>query len=106
MTILYEDEYIVCDDDAITIHYYYFPLGSKRIPYREIRKVETEPMTWWAGGLRIWGGNLAYWFHLDPKRPWKEKLIIIDEGDWTKPVITPEDHPRVWQILQEKTNSF
>lgn len=102
MAILYEDEYIVCDDDAITIHYYYFPLGSKRIPYQKIRHLETQKMDLLSGGGRIWGGFINYWLNLDPKRPWKNKLIIIDEGEITKPVITPDDCDRVWQILQEK----
>lgn len=44
MSIFYEDNYIVCDNDAITIHCYYFPMGSKRIPYQKIRKFKEEKM--------------------------------------------------------------
>lgn len=104
MTVLYEDQYIVCDDDALTINYYYFPIGSKRIPYQKIRNIQQDQMTFWTGGLRIWGGSFNYWFNLDPQRPQKNKLIIIDEGELTKPVITPDNHEIVWEILQNKVN--
>lgn len=103
MATLYEDEYIICDDDAITINYYYFPLGSKRIPYSKIKHIQKEQMNFWSGGGRIWGGSWLYWLNLDPKRPWKDQLIIIDEGELTKPVITPDRTDQVWQILQIKT---
>ncbi|MTF37517.1 hypothetical protein [Cyanobacterium aponinum] len=105
MTILYEDEYIICDDDALTIRCYYFPFGDKRIPYKKINKVSTQEMTWWTGKTRIWGGSLSYWLNLDPKRPWKDKLIIIDEGELTKPVITPDNPEQVYQILLSKVSS-
>lgn len=106
MTILYEDEYIICDDDALTILYYYFPFGDKRIPYRKINQVSTQEMTWWRGKTRIWGGSLTYWLNLDPKRPWKDKLIIIDEGELTKPAITPDNPEQVYQILLTKTHNL
>jgi hypothetical protein len=102
MSIFYEDNYIVCDNDAITIHCYYFPMGSKRIPYPKIRKFKEEKMDFWTGGGRIWGMGLSpYWFHLDPMRPFKNKCIVIDDGELIKSVITPKEHDRVLQILQE-----
>jgi hypothetical protein len=104
MTILYEDQYLVCDDDAITLHWYYFPIGSKRIPYSKIRSVKEQEINFWTGAGRIWGMGLTpEWFPFDPKRPGKTKCIIIDEGEWVKSVITPEEHERVLQILQERT---
>ena len=103
MTILYEDDFIVCDDDAITINWYYFPLGSKRIAYHKIRNIQEESMNFLTGGLRIWGMGLSpHWFHLDPNRPSKNKCIVLDEGEWIKSVITPKSHDRVMQILREK----
>lgn len=106
MSILYEDEYLVCDDDAITIHWYYFPIGSKRIPYSAIRSVQEGNMDFWTGGGRIWGmGFSPEWFPLDPKRPSKTKYIVIDEGIWVKTVITPDAHEAVLRILLEKTST-
>ncbi|MDY6785929.1 MAG: hypothetical protein SW833_25840 [Cyanobacteriota bacterium] len=103
MTILYEDQYLVCDDDAMTLHWYYFPIGSKRIPYSKIRSIQEEEMNLLTGKLRIWGMGLTpEWFHLDPQRPEKNKCIIIDDGEWARSVITPEEHDRVLQILRAK----
>lgn len=62
-------------------------------------------MTWWTGKARIWGGSLSYWLNLDPKRPCKDKLIIIDEGELTKPVITPDNPEQVYQILLSEVYS-
>jgi hypothetical protein len=104
MAVLYEDRWIVCDDEAITIHYYYFPIGSRRIPYIAIRTFEEIKIGRWTGQLRIWGSNdLRHWFHLDPKRPQKTKAIVIDKGELVKAVITPDDPDRVAAILREKT---
>ncbi|QZZ21112.1 hypothetical protein J5X98_00940 [Leptothermofonsia sichuanensis E412] len=106
MSILYEDDYIVCDDDALTIHWYYFPIGSKRIPYGSIRHITEEPIGVWTGAGRIWGMGLSPdWFHLDPKRPFKTRCIVIDDGNWVKSVITPDNHDAVFRILQRKTAS-
>jgi hypothetical protein len=103
MAILYEDPYLICDDDAITIHQYYFPLGSKRIAYSSIEQMHQEPMDYFSGSLRFWGMGLApYWFHLDWERPYKNRCIILDSGEWIKPVITPTDQDVVWRILQAK----
>ena len=107
MSVIYEDKYIVCDDEAVTINGYYFPFGSKRIAYKNIRSIRESNLDIWEGKLRLWGMGLSpYWFHLDPNRPWKTKCIIIDEGEWIKSVITPEDPNRVLQILQQKTTEI
>lgn len=105
MSVLYEDQYLVCDEDAITLHWYYFPVGSKRIPYRNIRNVAEQSMNFWTGAGRIWGMGLSpEWFPLDPQRPSKTRCIVITEADnWVKSVVTPSDHERVVQILREKT---
>jgi hypothetical protein len=103
MAVLYEDDRIVCDDDAITIHMYYFPLGSRRIPYGMIRgfeEIEMGPLT---GQYRIWGAtDPRFWFHLDASRPRKRRAIVIDKGEWVKAVITPEDPDAVASILRDK----
>ena len=103
MTVFYEDQFVVCDDDAITIHWYYFPIGSKRIPYKDIHSFREETMDFWTGAARIWGMGLSpEWFHLDWNRPSKAQCIVIDENSWVKSVITPENHEAVLQILREK----
>ena len=105
MTILYEDKWLVCDDDAITIKTYYFPIGSKRIPYTQLKGISEQALTA-ASNYRIWGASdPRYWFHLDTTRPQKNKALILDKGDWVKAVITPQDPDRVLQILREKTGT-
>lgn len=103
MTILYQDNFIICDDDALTIDWYYFPFGSKRIPYKSIKNFSEENIGLFTGQGRIWGmGFSPHWFHLDPQRPTKTKCIILDDGEWIKSVITPDDCERVMQILRDK----
>lgn len=104
MAILYEDSVLVCDDDAITIKTYYFPVGSKRIPYADIRHVEPFTMGAMTGKYRIWGMGLSpHWFHLDVARPRKTEALLLDVGALIKPIITPDDCSAVHAILKEKT---
>jgi len=102
MAILYEDQHVVCDDDALTIKRYHFPIGSKRIPYQDIKSVEEVPLDWLTGKLRIWGmGPAPYWFHLDWSRPNKDRGLVLDYGSWLKSVVTPNDLPKVLEILRD-----
>lgn len=103
MPILYEDKHVVCDDDALTIKRYHFPLGSKRIPYADIRRVDDTPMGLLTGKLRIWGmGPAPVWFHLDMDRPGKARCILIDRGGFMKIALTPDDHETVLALLRER----
>jgi hypothetical protein len=104
MSVLYRDRYVICDEEALTIRFYYFPIGDKRIPYARIRGVKEHQMGIWTGQWRIWGsGDLRHWFHLDPTRPRKRKALIVDKGDWVRAVITPDDPDRVLEILRDRT---
>lgn len=103
MSILYEDRYLVCDDEALTIKDYFFPKGSKRIPYADIRKVSELTMTALTGQWRIWGMGLSpYWYHYDALRPTKSRSICLDLGKIVKPILTPEHHDEVLLLLKEK----
>ncbi|MEZ0371290.1 MAG: hypothetical protein ACAI44_19505 [Candidatus Sericytochromatia bacterium] len=104
MSILYEDKYLICDDDSITIKEYYFPFGSKRIPYASIRKLEEKELGVFSGRYRFWGMDLEpYWYHLDWQRASKRHGIVLDLGEWIKPVVTPAQHDMVLAVLKEKT---
>jgi hypothetical protein len=106
MSVLYEDSHVTCDDEGVTIRFYYFPFGTKRIPYARIRGVEEQEMGTWTGKWRIWGSSWpSHWFHLDLTRPRKSKALVIDKGDYVRAVITPEDPSRVLSILREKSRS-
>ncbi len=104
--VLYEDKYVVLDEHALTIKTYYFPAGSKRIEYADIKSVREEDLDFWSGKWRLWGTRMPpQWFHLDLNRPGKSKCIIIEmRSGWSQPVLTPEDHERVLEILRRQTS--
>jgi hypothetical protein len=97
----YDDGRIACDDDGITIRWYYL-WGAKRIPFHAIRSVKTFPLTPIRGKWRIWGsGDLVHWYNLDASRPGKETGIEIDAGGSIRPCITPDDVETVTRIIAE-----
>lgn len=74
MDALYKDRWIECTADAVLIHGYYFPWGTKRVPYQSIREVRRAPIGTFTGRGRIWGSTtLRYWASLDPGRPGKKQ---------------------------------
>jgi len=100
MSALYKDQWIECTDDAVRIRGYYFPWGTKSIPYsgiRSVRKVAMGPLT---GKGRIWGSTtLRYWASLDPGRPGKDTALVLDTGAAVKPFITPDDPDAVEAVI-------
>ena len=95
----YDDGAIRCDDDGITVRWYY-PWGSRQIPYSSIRGVRPFQLSPLRGKWRIWGsGDLRHWFNLDLGRPRKGMGIELDCGVWVLPCITPDDPERVLSIL-------
>ena len=99
--MLYDDGRISCDDDAVTIRWYYL-WGAKRIPYRAIRAVEERTLSPARGRWRIWGsGDLVHWYNLDPGRTGKDVALVLDVGGRVKPTITPNDPATVRRILDD-----
>lgn len=90
MNASYRDRWIRCTPDAIRIRGYYFPWGTKRIPYGSIRSVRRVEIAAFTGKGRVWGtANPRYWASLDPRRPQKTEALILDLGRPVKPFITP-----------------
>jgi hypothetical protein len=113
MTIIYEDERVICDNEGIIIKGCYQPLESdKKILYQDIHNIKIQRLNPLSGLAQIWGksnsmlqgdtSNKYYWSAFDPKRLFKGKAIIIDDGTLVKSAITPEDTDRVFQILKER----
>ena len=72
----YNDGNIECTANDLKIHGYYFPWGTKVVPYRSIKAVQRVDLGPLRGKLRIWGtGNMKYWANLDTKRPKKNDGI-------------------------------
>jgi hypothetical protein len=88
----YADGRIECTSDGVQIRGYYFPWGTKRIPYSSIRSLQRFTMTALKGKGRIWGsGDLKHWANLDPRRPGKSVGFFLDVGRRVTPFLTPDD---------------
>ena len=88
----YRDRWIECTPEDIRIRGYYFPWGTKRIPYGSIRSVRRVALSTFRGRLRIWGtADPRYWASLDPQRSKKSVGFIVDLGRHVRPLITPDD---------------
>ncbi len=92
MATTYKDRWIECTDDELVVRGYYFPWGTKRIRYTDIRSVRPVQLGALRGRGRVWGtANPGYWASLDPGRPRKQTGLVLDVGGSVKPFLTPED---------------
>ena len=106
MSTIYHDRWIDCTDDAVLIRGYYFPWGTKHIPYSTIRQVRRVPIGVFTGKGRIWGSTtLRYWASLDPARPSKTEALIPDTGASVLPFITPDDPDAVATAIREHSQA-
>ena len=88
----YRDQWISCDDHEIRVRAYYFPWGTKHIPYGSVKGMRKVEMDVLHGRARIWGtGNFKYWASLDPRRRTKSIAFILDLGGRVSPFLTPDD---------------
>lgn len=103
MSDLYDDGTVVCGPDGLEIGLYYFPYGTKHVPWSRVRGVARFAMTGlWSGRWRIWGtGNPRYWANLDLRRPRKRVGFVIDVGRAVSPVVTPDDPDLFESVLRE-----
>lgn len=100
----YSDRWITCTADEIAVRGYYFPWGTKHIPYARIRSVKRVTMGALTGRGRIWGTfDGRYWASLDPQRPRKRVGLILDVGATVKPFITPDDPQAVLDAIHAHT---
>jgi hypothetical protein len=105
MSASYQDQWIDCTPDAIRIRGYYFPWGTKRIPYSTIRSLRRVEIATFRGQGRIWGtANPRYWANLDPQRPGKTDALILDLGRPVQPFITPDDPDALEAAIREHAN--
>jgi hypothetical protein len=89
---MYKDRWVECTDEGLRIRGYYFPWGTKHIPYTKVRSVQRVVMSSFRGQWRLWGtSNPRYWASLDPKRGSKKEGLVLDTGRFVHPFITPDD---------------
>jgi len=101
----YHDDKVECTPSELRIRGYYFPFGTKKIPYESIKGLRRYDMTGLRGQWRIWGtGTFKYWANLDTKRPKKKVAFIVDDGKSVKPFVTPDDPDRFENALRENAH--
>ena len=100
----YADRWIDCGPDGVRIRGYYFPWGTKKIPYRKIKSVRRVDIGALNGRARIWGtADPRYWAGLDPQRPTKKSALILDLGRFVKPFLTPSDPDAAESCIRDHT---
>ncbi|MBX3250053.1 MAG: hypothetical protein KF901_22940 [Myxococcales bacterium] len=91
----YHDPRIDADERGLSLRWYYFPFGTKRIRWDRVAEMQRHDMGDGIGGgrWRIWGsGDLLHWMPLDVRRPSKRWMFIIRQKDSRSRVcITPDD---------------
>jgi len=98
----YDDGRVKCAADGVYLRGYYFPWGTKHIPYAAIRAVDRVDIGLLTGRARIWGtANPRFWANLDPGRPKKSVGLILDIGKSVKPFITPDDPGAAEAVIRE-----
>jgi hypothetical protein len=104
MTDGYDDGAIICRSDRLEIHAYYFPFGTKHIPYAQIKGLQRIEINGvWSGKWRIWGtGNPRYWANFDARRPRKKTGFVVDLGRTVSPMITPERPDAFESVLRDR----
>ena len=88
----YHDRWIDCVGGEIRIRGYYFPWGTKRIPYSSVRRLERVQLSAMRGQFRIWGtANPRYWASFDPRRRSRRVGFVVDLGKAVSSFVTPDD---------------
>lgn len=97
----YQDRWIACQEQGISIRGYYFPWGTKHVPYGSIREARRLSMASLRGKGRIWGtANPRYWASFDPGRPTKQEAFTLQLGRSVQPFVTPDDPDAFAAALQ------
>ncbi len=99
----YADPRVRCTAAGIEVRGYYFPWGTKHIPYAAVRSLVRVDLTAARGRARIWGtANPGYWANLDPGRPRKATGFVLDLGHRVKPFLTPDDPDAFEAAVRER----
>ena len=101
----YSDGVISCDSEGEVIRGYYFPWGTKRVPYGEIKGLTPVTMGKLTGQWRIWGtANFTLWANFDAKRPRKTIGFILDAGKRVRPFVTPDEPDAFESVVRERAH--
>ena len=88
------NDYVKCYYDYLSINLYYFPYGSKKIRYSDIRSCELRSMDEMSiFDYKLWGMALTpVWWHCDWKRLGRKYYILLDINQWIQVGLTMDDN--------------
>ena len=91
---LFSNEFVKCYSDYFEINLYYFPFGSKKVKYSNIRSCELYSMDELdMFDYKLWGMALSpIWWHCDMNRFSRKYYVLIDANQWPKIAITMDDN--------------
>lgn len=102
---LYRDYLVEITDRGIVFDWYYFPFGSKRVPFEDIEWIAiTQLAPRAAKWLRIWGtGDFVTWFPLDLDRSKRSAVFQLKLRDKNKYVgFTVEDESATEAVIKAR----
>eukprot|EP01023_Acetabularia_acetabulum_P000131 TRINITY_DN10061_c0_g1_i1.p1 TRINITY_DN10061_c0_g1~~TRINITY_DN10061_c0_g1_i1.p1 ORF type:complete len:128 (+),score=28.26 TRINITY_DN10061_c0_g1_i1:52-435(+) len=98
---------IKLDGEKISVNWYYFPAGTKKIRYDQVVKARKMK---WSGGpghklltTKHWGMAVSkVWWHLDWGRMGRQNFVEIDTGSWLKIGLTCDDCDGLAKQLEKR----
>lgn len=103
--IIYRDKLVEIATDSILLRQYYiFSLGSKRLNFSDIERIEVRDPSFAAGKWRLQGsGDFRTWFAFDSNRPKRDKIFVIRFPNKSRRIgFTVENSEQVVRILKDK----
>eukprot|EP00164_Ancoracysta_twista_P001863 GFYU01002451.1.p2 GENE.GFYU01002451.1~~GFYU01002451.1.p2 ORF type:complete len:119 (-),score=5.76 GFYU01002451.1:87-443(-) len=106
---LYSDKFCTITDKGITIFWYYFPFGSKFIPFDDVATADPMPCESMISTThKTWGMSLSpIWWACDFSRAFsnKDKQIVVSfPGKTMKSGFTAESPRKVLEIINNRAN--
>ena len=107
---LLSNGFVTCYSDYFLIHWYYFPFGTKKVKYSDIRSCDlnsTDNMDIF--GFKHWGMALTpIWWHCDMKRLGRKYYLLIDANQWPKIGLTMDDDDlvKVCDLIRQKMFNY
>jgi hypothetical protein len=99
----YSDKLVEISQDAILIHNYYFPFGSKRIVLIDIESITVYAPSLLIGKYRYWGtGDFQTWYPRD-NRFKRDKIFLMKlKQRWWRIGFTVEDSQTALNLLSNR----
>ena len=102
--VIYSDRLVEITKGSILFRNYYFPFGSKRVPFSDVDNIVAKETTWRNGKWRIHGTvDFLTWFPRDWKRPSRDRIFFVSFPNKRRRIgFTVEDSETVAKILADE----